>query len=137
MASQMSQAPIVAPPWFRRVCIGFVIMFLAFAGLQVNDPDPVRWIAIYGSTAIVTSALHKRMQLYPLALLVAAIAAVWCGVLLGRTINIVGPGDFFARMSEKGGAVEEAREAGGLAIAFLWLSSAATVARRKLANSSP
>jgi Transmembrane family 220, helix len=30
------------------------IMFLAFAFLQVNDPDPVLWILIYGAMAAVS-----------------------------------------------------------------------------------
>lgn len=29
-------------------------MFLAFAALQVNDPDPVLWILIYGVMAVVS-----------------------------------------------------------------------------------
>jgi hypothetical protein len=29
------------------------VMFLAFAFVQVNDPDPVVWILIYGSMAVV------------------------------------------------------------------------------------
>jgi hypothetical protein len=30
------------------------LMFLAFAFLQVNDPDPILWILIYGVMAIVS-----------------------------------------------------------------------------------
>lgn len=30
------------------------IMFLAFAALQVNDPDPILWILIYGIMAVVS-----------------------------------------------------------------------------------
>jgi Transmembrane family 220, helix len=35
--------------------INFVlaIMFLAFSFVQINDPDPVVWILIYGSMAVV------------------------------------------------------------------------------------
>jgi Transmembrane family 220, helix len=29
------------------------LMFVVFAFLQVNDPDPIIWISIYGSMAIV------------------------------------------------------------------------------------
>lgn len=34
--------------------IFFAIMFLAFAALQVNDPDPILWILIYGVMAVVS-----------------------------------------------------------------------------------
>jgi hypothetical protein len=33
---------------------GFLaLMFLAFAALQLNDPDPILWIAIYAAMAVV------------------------------------------------------------------------------------
>lgn len=34
--------------------IFFAIMFLAFAALQVNDPDPILWILIYGVMAVIS-----------------------------------------------------------------------------------
>jgi glucan phosphoethanolaminetransferase (alkaline phosphatase superfamily) len=37
----------------RVVNFLLAIMFLAFAFLQVNDPDPVLWILIYGAMAII------------------------------------------------------------------------------------
>jgi hypothetical protein len=33
--------------------IVFVIIFLVFAAVQYNDPDPLLWIAIYGIMAIL------------------------------------------------------------------------------------
>ncbi len=30
----------------------FAILFLGFAFVQVNDPDPVLWILIYGATSV-------------------------------------------------------------------------------------
>lgn len=32
----------------------FALMFLAFAALQINDPDPILWILIYGVMAVVS-----------------------------------------------------------------------------------
>jgi len=31
--------------------LGFII-FIIFAGLQYNDPDPIKWIIVYGSCAL-------------------------------------------------------------------------------------
>jgi hypothetical protein len=39
------------------------IMFLAFAFVQINDPDPVVWILIYG--AMATLAIMAIFQYYP------------------------------------------------------------------------
>lgn len=38
----------------KYLSIFFALMFLAFAALQVNDPDPILWILIYGIMAVVS-----------------------------------------------------------------------------------
>jgi hypothetical protein len=38
----------------KYLSIFFALMFMAFAALQVNDPDPVLWILIYGIMAVVS-----------------------------------------------------------------------------------
>jgi len=38
-------------------------MFLLFAFLQVNDPDPLLWITIYGSMAVL--AILAMFKIYP------------------------------------------------------------------------
>ncbi|HET9432130.1 MAG TPA: transmembrane 220 family protein [Chitinophagaceae bacterium] len=45
------------------------LMFLAFAFVQINDPDPVLWILIYG--AMATLAMMAIFQYYPRKFLVA------------------------------------------------------------------
>lgn len=45
------------------------LMFLAFAFVQVNDPDPVLWILVYG--AMATMAIMAIFQYYPRKFLVA------------------------------------------------------------------
>ena len=38
----------------KYLSIFFALMFIAFAAVQVNDPDPVLWILIYGVMAVVS-----------------------------------------------------------------------------------
>ena len=38
----------------KYLSIFFALMFMAFAAVQVNDPDPVVWILIYGVMAVVS-----------------------------------------------------------------------------------
>ena len=38
-------------------------MFLAFAFVQINDPDPVIWILIYGAMAVL--AIMAMFEYYP------------------------------------------------------------------------
>jgi hypothetical protein len=37
----------------KIVNLVLAVMFLAFAFLQINDPDPLLWILIYGSMAVI------------------------------------------------------------------------------------
>ena len=37
----------------RIVNLVLAVMFLVFASLQLNDPDPITWILIYGAMAVV------------------------------------------------------------------------------------
>ncbi len=38
----------------KYLAIFFAVMFIAFAALQVNDPDPVLWILIYGVMSVTS-----------------------------------------------------------------------------------
>jgi hypothetical protein len=50
-------------------------MFVVFAFVQVNDPDPVVWILIYGAMA-VTCILAAFNRYYPVFLVVLLVAYV-------------------------------------------------------------
>lgn len=40
----------------------FALLFLAFAFVQVNDPDPISWIIIYGNMAVLSVLAMFRMK---------------------------------------------------------------------------
>ncbi len=52
--------------------IVFAIIFLLFAYVQVNDPDPFLWILIYGSMAVVCSlaVFNKYYRIVYIVLLI-------------------------------------------------------------------
>jgi len=107
--------------WFKLACWLMAALFALCVALQYNDPDPIRWMVIYG-VAMVLSVLLPIQRDAAKAGLVAGLAAlVWTVVLLIPIWDTVSPSDAFLKMSEKGGAVEELREAGGLAIEGVWL----------------
>ncbi|HUQ04500.1 MAG TPA: transmembrane 220 family protein [Kofleriaceae bacterium] len=100
----------------------FAALFVVSAGLQYNDPDPWRWVALYGGAAVATvAALHVRGG-WIAAVLVGVVAAVWAATLWYSVSGHVEVTDFWRKMSEKGGKVEEMREAGGLSIVAGWLA---------------
>jgi hypothetical protein len=106
-------------------------VFASFAALQYNDPDPVRWIAIYGAAVVVSALLPGRRRAAAAGLAVGLLAAAWAAYLLLGVWDVIGVSDLWLKMSEKGGAVEEGREAGGLAIEAAWLLAASAFRRRR------
>lgn len=122
---------ISIPRWLVVLDLMFAGLFVVAAALQYNDPDPVRWMALYGGAAVSTVlALHTRRG-WLLAGAVGLVAAVWGGLLWVEVIGRVIPSDLWRKMSEKGGAVEELREAGGLTIVCTWLSVSSLVGWRR------
>jgi hypothetical protein len=105
-------------------------LLAASAALQYNDPDPARWIAIYVAGAAISVALPARRAAAAPGALLGLVTLGWAAYLVHRTWGVIGLGDLTGRMSEKGGVVEDAREAGGLAIQGVWLVAAAALRRR-------
>jgi hypothetical protein len=116
----------MAPPsrWFRLPCWLMAAYFLFAVVVQYNDPDPIRWMAIYGGAMIVSAILPMQRSAALPGLVLAAISLVWGLVLLHGIWGKVEFSDIVTKMSEKGGAVEEERECGGLVIEFAWLAIA-------------
>jgi hypothetical protein len=94
--------------------------------VQYNDPDPWRWVAIYGAGAIVTLLLPNRKSLAIVSLVLGLVALAWAIYLIQSVWGTIGLADLPTRMDEKGGAVEVGREAGGLTIEGVWLLIAAS-----------
>ena len=101
-----------------------VIMLLAFlfsVAVQYNDPDPLRWMAVYGAAAAVCCAeLVRRTRLgYPLA--VGLVALGWAATIAPRVLGVVRFADMFAEFEMKNAGVEESREMYGLLIVAVWM----------------
>ena len=105
------------PKWFVAVCWVLAVLFSLSVGLQVNDPDPVRWMLLYGAAGIVCAVLPRGGRVATIGgFAVGAVATVWGAILTSEVYNKLVLSDLFLRMSEKGGDVEVGREAGGLVI---------------------
>jgi len=102
--------------------------------VQYNDPDPARWMAIYGAAAAVCAAeLWRRTRLgYPA--LVGAIALAWAASIAPRVLGVVRFGDMFAEFEMRNAGVEESREMYGLLIVAAWMAAVAVAARLRSAR---
>ncbi len=114
------------PRWFVAVCWSLAVLFAISVGLQVNDPDPVRWMLIYGVAGIAIGLLPARREVSLVALAIGLIGAGWSAYLTSQVVHVIKLSDLWLKMSEKGGAVEVGREAGGLAIVAVSLLACGT-----------
>lgn len=112
------------------------IMFLLFAFVQINDPDPVVWILIYGSLAVicVMAMFEVYKQRVLLALLVALLGySIFFMKGVGEWLRQENKGDLFddvAKMQHL--YIEESREFLGLMICVLVLAMHLYHARKKV-----
>lgn len=95
------------------------LLFVFSVAVQYNDPDPVRWMVIYGLAALACVAWERRLA-SRLRFAVPAVAAAWA-VAWGRTVHLGVPAwtaltDW--QMHAQGS--EELRETCGLALVAGW-----------------
>lgn len=109
----------------KAVNLVLAAMFLLFAFVQINDPDPALWILIYGSMAVVCIlAAFGRYFRVALLILLAGFAA-YCFILFPgftewlQQENKSALFDDIARMEHV--YIEETREFLGLVICILVL----------------
>src|SRR4030095_14855549 len=104
-----------------------VAAFLFSVAVQYNDPDPIRWMLVYGLAALAcVLKLRGRLSWYfPAAL--RAVALVWAASIAPRVIGKTTFGDMFQSFEMINSVVEEAREMGGLLIVAAWVGVAGVV----------
>jgi Transmembrane family 220, helix len=114
------------------------LMFLAFSFVQINDPDPLVWILIYGSMAVVCFMAAFRYYVRPLMIVQAIAYLVYAATdIPSITTWLKSPDkamllDDFAKMHNV--YIEESREFLGLVICLLvlvlyWIKSSPAKAR--------
>lgn len=96
-------------------------IFLLSAGLQFNDPDPVRWVAIYLAGALLATVAatgQRPAWRRPVALIVAFTALAWGLAVAFSSPRIPPLGDLMGDWHMYAVGIEERRET----LALLWLS---------------
>ena len=100
------------------------ILFLTFAAVQYNDPDPVRWIAVYAFVALVygMAVFGKFNKLVTWAGL--AFIVFWMGIWVPEFLNWIkiGSPNIAGQMKAETPYVEFTREFLGLLLAGLALA---------------
>jgi len=99
------------------------VCFLFSVVVQYNDPDPVRWMLIYGlaCAACVLAILNRLNWIFPAA--IGLVALAWAMTLAPNVIGKVAFRELFEAFEMKDERVEVAREFGGLLIVTFWMAA--------------
>ena len=108
----------------------FLAMFIFSVAVQYNDPDPVRWMAIYGFAALACLLELIRNQRWSFPAGIGLIALSWA-TSIAPHVHGVRIADLFAEFEMKNEMVEQAREMGGLLLVALWMGALAVSAFRR------
>ena len=97
-------------------------LFLFAVAVQYNDPDALRWMAIYGLAALACGLwLARRLPRWIPRGRRHRGAGLGGDARPARVVGRVSVGDLFESYAMKSEPVEEAREMGGLLIVAVWM----------------
>jgi len=125
--------PAVAQPTKSRPGLAFAIASGVFAAffvfstfVQYNDPDPTRWMLLYGAAALLSGWAAAAKLRPAIPAVVAAVALLWAATLLPSVMRQL-PSllDLTGSMKMMAPGVEETREAGGLLFVASWMVAVA------------
>lgn len=101
------------------------LLFFTMAAIQLNDPDPVYWVAVYLAASLLSGALCLGLRLETLSKVV--VGMVIAGLLISGpgVVEYFAADDFsaiYGHMTGEKPYVESAREFGGLVIVAIYLA---------------
>lgn len=98
------------------------LLFAFAVAVQHNDPDPLRWMLIYGAAAAVSllAAFRPVPPWAPAA--PGLVALVWAGTLAPAVLGKAGLADMFRTYRMMSPEMEAGREMLGLAIVTAWMA---------------
>jgi hypothetical protein len=134
MTSISLQNLILSPMKFVNLVLA--VMFIVFAFLQVNDPDPVHWILIYGAMAVVCILVAFRY--YPIKIMIGLMIIYFAYSIyflpgLSEWLGHENKGDLFDDLAKMEHAyIEESREFLGLMICNIVLLIQLVLSRRQV-----
>jgi hypothetical protein len=106
------------------------VLFAVSVALQYNDPDPARWMVMYGAASLACLQMYRWRSDWVFPALVGAAALGWAAYMAPETAHQAGIRDLFQSMDTKGGA-ELARELGGLIIVIGWMTTLVVHSKRR------
>jgi transmembrane protein TMEM220 len=102
--------------------IVMALLFLFSLVVQYNDPDPIRWMVVYGgaAAACLWAAFRSPVPRW-LTGLVGLGALVWIGLWVPKVLGQVSFGEMFREAGMATIEIEEGREVIGLMLVAIWM----------------
>src|SRR5262245_29020078 len=97
------------------------LLFLFSLVVQYNDPDPIRWMAIYGAAALACLWSLRAPVPRWLSAIVGLAAMVWIGIWMPKVLGQVSFGEMFREAGMATLKIEEGREVIGLILVAIWM----------------
>ena len=117
---------------FRAANFLMTAVFLLCVAVQYNDPDPVRWMAIYSAAALACILFFTGPPRWYVTACIAGIALLWAASILSHLpVKYIAWNEVFGTMKMANETVEETRETGGLLIVAAWMLVLTIAAKRK------
>ena len=111
------------------------LFFIVAAGLQWNDPDPVRWASVYGAAALACLVSGgRRASWLPAA--VGVVSWIWA-IVDSPILPQIRFAELFQTMKAENLRIEESREFLGLVIVSTWMTVLTVVACRTARGGPP
>jgi hypothetical protein len=111
---------------FRVLNVGTALLFLFAAVVQYNDPDPLRWVAIYGAACLASIMAGAGRPYHPAVVAgIAAMALIWSVAIMFQGQGGANYRHMFDAWEMTAANVEEARETVGLLIVAAWMTALA------------
>lgn len=103
----------------------FLLAFLLSVAVQHNDPDPLRWMALYAAAAAACLAWDRRWGPRWLPAVPGGVALAWSVAVLVAVPAGVDVGHAVTDWHMHAGGSEEVRELGGLWLVVGWMGALA------------
>ena len=106
------------------------LLFFVSALLQYNDPDPLRWAALYGAACVACCLRRAGRIAWMFPALVGGVALIWAASLAPHVLPNMRFDDLFETMKAATPAIEENRELLGILIVAAWMGVLAVTSLR-------
>jgi len=97
------------------------VLFALAAVLQLNDPDPVRWLTLYALAAMACWLGPERPTRWLLAAAVGLAALTWALLLAPRVLPTLEWSNLLRAKDPRFPVIEETRELSGLVLVAVWM----------------